>query len=297
MADVRSARTAVERIRKVVAAGTGQWTDTELLATLDEVLSSVWTQTNMAGRDHTLDSMEITVPDLVAVASVSGAYEWDPPAYVGPVRALEWLRAQSPESAVPIPTGALLMARGYLSNYPQQLAWHRSGADVVRISGLTATPRVRVWFLRRWPAMHFGTTGAIGTTTQMTLAPTAGVAPARPGWYVASRIVWNSGTNLDALVRVTSNTASPLVLNFTPILANAVAAGEQYSLLLPCDPEHADYVIQETALRLLSTRDGNSQQAREQRILVAKLEQAFVADLAERDMARQRRPSNSRTYR
>lgn len=296
MADVRSAKTAVDRIRKVVAAGTGQWSDTELLATLDEVLSHIWTQTNLAGRDHNLDSMDLTVADLTAVTGIASAYEWDPPAYVGPIRALEWLVQQSPENAQPIPSGPLRMARSYLSAYPQELAWHRAPGDQIRIHGLTTNPVVRVWFLRRWPPMHFGQTTVPGTTTQMTLAATAGPALARAGWYGSSRIVWITGSNVDALVRVTGNT-TPLVLDFSPALGVAVAASEQYSMVLPCDPEHADYAIQETALRLMGTRDGNTPQAGELRAVVAKLEQAFIADLAERDMARQRRPMNSRTSR
>lgn len=302
--DVRSARTAVDRIRKVVAAGTAQWTDTELLATLDEVLSSIWTQTNMAGRDHNVDAVDLLTtdatsptPDLVRVTGIASCYDFEPPGYMGPIRTLEWIaQSGASEAVVPIPSGPLRMAKDYLGAFPQELGWYRYWQDRIRIHGLSSNPKVRVTFLRRWPPMHFGQTTVAGTISQMTLAVTAGRAPARHGWYNGSRIEWNSGANLDAVVRVNSNTA-PLILNFLPAVTFPVSSGEQYSLLLPCDPEHADYAIQETALRLLSGRDANAAQANEQRAIVAKLEQAFLADLSERDMARQRRPTNSRVYR
>lgn len=306
MAVARTARTAVERIRKLVAAGTQQWSETEILATLDEALESIWTETNSGTRDHNLDTydalttdLESATPDLVRVTGISGCYEFEPPEWMGPIRAIEQIISLSPDQTVPVPTTAsLIRARSFFSSRPYDLGWYRVAQDKLRIHGLTQSTKIRIWFLRRWPAMHYGSILAPGTTTQATLAATAGRLVSRANLYTGSRIEWSTG-NPDQIVRITGSAAplTPLTVNFTPALPAAVAVGHQYSLVLPCDPEHAKYAIWSTALDLISGRDANSPQSAELRAEVSKLRDAFNDDLSSRDLAQPHRPYNSRVLR
>lgn len=264
----------ISRVRNQVSDPSAEvWTDAKVLQAVDQALESIWTTVKLAQRAHLLASEVVLTSAMTAVGR--DMYEYTLPEYVG---GIELIEAVFGDQAVPLGHGDTVDIS--MRNRARCSFYVRTGPSTVRLIRASASS-FRIWFYRRWPPMHYGLAASGSTTTLGFSATPTGTVKQR-GLYKGSRIELLAGANKDALVEVTDYNPTTNVVTFAALGA-AVATSTLYSLVLPLDGEHGDYVAVEASIRLLQ-RAGNTDYLAPLMSLQAQLRERFVASIHQRDM-------------
>lgn len=263
---------------KIADRDGGVWTDARILARADQELQRLWNETRTAGRDHDMHELTIQTGSLISLASQQ--FDWTPPEYVAHVRQIE---AVIPGSAglVAIPQAELhtkdttRLTRG-------QPSWHRGPNGVVRFLGnVTTWPQLRVWYLRKWPPLHYGTAPSGSTTTMVLDNTPIGSLVRRTDAYLGARFQLLGGANQDIIVTATAFDRSTRAITFTPAVS-ALAADTDYSMVVPLEAEHSGVVTIATAMNLLQS-GGNTDYVAALMPMYAEAKQNFLVSVATRD--------------
>lgn len=288
-----TAEKLVEQVRqRAVDEGTLLWTNQKILDAADLAFQHIWDTVRLSGSDHELDRMDIAPTAFTRVEELW--YEYPLPEWVGAIRLVEGVISSGtvrPIAAVP----ANLEQKDH-SRTPfmsQQPVWIRSQLGrpgKFSIMGEVGSfTNVRLWFIRRFPPQHYGAASSgTANTIVFTNPPANGTLTRRDNLYVGMDIAFTSGPNIDQIVRVTSFNAATLTAAFTPQLGAAVANGHSYSTIIPLEPEHGEYFIEEVTRRMLA-RLSNVDHLRATEPQYAELRDRFVASLRQRDNAAPKR--------
>lgn len=277
--------TAPELIRRVRARigdrDGAVWSETEILERCDQVLERLWTEVRLAGRDHDLDVVTISASSLTDLGN--RLYEYEPGAHIAQVRKIEGI------ASGPIPQ-PIVQAELHSKDWARILAggaltWHRGPQGKIRFVGNVAhLTTFNIYFLRRWPPLHYGTAQGVGSTTTLVFDSTPqGRVLKQADAYVGHKIQFISGTaaNIDLVVRVTAYNRSTNTITFTPAVS-AVADQDGYSILVPLDAEHSDMVAIAAAMNLLASA-GNDDYLASLSPLYGEALDRFRASLSTRD--------------
>lgn len=242
----------ISRIRNRVADRDGEvWSDDEILARVDQVLEQIWTIVRLAGRDHTLDSVELTPASFTSLGNQAWSYE--PPSNIAHIRSIEGMVSANSisqpfyQSELHSKDWTRYSAGGYVT-------WHRGPQGTIRLVGnIGRYSTIVLYYLRRWPPIHYGTAAGNGTTTTLKLDTSpVGRVVKRTGVYEGHLIQFTSGANVDLVVRVTAYDRTSHTVTFTPAVT-ATANNDAYSLLIPVDAEHSDMVAIDATMSLLAS--------------------------------------------
>jgi hypothetical protein len=238
----------ISRVRNQVADRAAEvWTDPQVLQACDQALESVWIDIKMAAREQHLTYLDIPANEFDAVSDQ--ATEWTPPESVGAIRSVAGYHGNA---TVCIPHVEVEML---------PLAQRIRGPFYVRVNGRLRIFRntfgtVRVWYVRRWPPLHYGEAGAASTDSALQFDPAPiGVAKARD-IYEGARVEIMSGANQDRLVTILAFDTATMTATIDTLPA-PIAEGDVYSLLVPVEGEHGDLVATAASMRLLE-RAGNT---------------------------------------
>lgn len=264
--------------RRVSETGQLRFTDAELVEQVDTALSQIFNEVADGGRDHALESQDFAISGLAKLGDQSNPYGYsiDLPEHVGRVRSVLLLVTEQEFMEI---SQIQHEGRFQLPN------WGRGPNGSLEIRGVPdKVVTARLSFLRRWPPMHRGSVPAGATTTTMAFdsSPTTlvGRVVARDDIYKRSRIEFTSGSLKDRVVQISSNAGATVTFSVT--LPSPPAQGDTYSMVIPMDPEHSEYLVETLAHRLL-IRDGNTNQIAAHLPLLGKLEATFRASLSHRD--------------
>lgn len=241
----------VTRIRRRIEdTGGRNFTDAQLLDVIDEVMASdIMTGARMFASDREVTPLEVTTAtDLVAVP---GGAEWS---YQLPetVLSIRHIEAEASPSRMVTVFKANLEYRHAM----QQVAWHFAGdrPGEIRFTGaITPYAKLRIWFVRSWVPMHYGTAqGATGQDKIQFAASATGRVIQRAGLYEGIDVLITNDQpsgNQDALRRITSyaggSTREATVASNWPATPTSSTT---YSLVVPLmTPELVSFAIEAVA--------------------------------------------------
>lgn len=291
MASPLNSLTLVSRVRtRVGDRGPTQqqlWTDTMILEAADDCLQTIWDEVRHAGQDHELDRIEVPVASFTRIEE--GWYEYELPEWVGAIRKVEGVTGGTPQVFEVLDTeldNKDIPRMGWVAGRPR---WARSklgrSGTLGIFGGITVFPTVRLWFIRKWPPLHFGTAaaGALGTIT-FPASATAGRVVARDSLYVGVDIEITAGVPVpvDEMRRVTAYAGSTRVATVSPSWSIAPTNQTQYALVVPLESEHGSYMI-ETVARALLERRGDEKQLAATLPRYIEIKERFHASLRRRD--------------
>lgn len=278
MASFLTAQEAESRCRQRVSDVTADiWTSTQMMTALDDSLHSIWTMVRVRGRDHQLERLDVPIASFTLESA--RRYFYSPAETIGSIRKVEGMFSTN-DRVAEIPQSELEYRESSRQAGP---TWFRSQTGGLTILGeLSRFASVRIWFVRRWPPMHYGVTSALGTTSTLAFATSPIGRIVKRDMYEGTLIEIGSGANMDQIVRITSFDPSTLVATFTPTLGAVVAASTTYSMVVPVNPEHGEYVVEEMAARFLE-RAGNINYTMAKAERLMRLRSSFLDDLMHRD--------------
>lgn len=273
----------IDRVRDWVADPRAEvWTDASVLARADQVLESIHTRVRLAGRDHDLGIEDFSVSGLTQLGG--GNAELALPEYVTAVRQVTMLKSVPAE--VPIPQ-ADVHSKDWSRISRGGVAWWRGPDGNIRFSGsLGGTATIRVYFIRRWPPLHYGQAAGGSATTLVFDASPVGRVLRQQSIYVGSSFQLLSGANEGLTVRATAFDRVTKTITFTPAVT-AVVATDDYAMTVPVHHEAADYLVLEVA-RALVTSAGNTDYLSALMPQYAQALALFESSLATRDQAEPR---------
>ncbi len=289
-----TAQRMVERVRKRVAdIDSLIWTDQDVLDAAEDALNMVVEYVRLAGSDHELDRLNIASTAFTGVENLWNEYEL--PEWVGPIRRVEGV---SGDRADEIPQMKLEQKElGRSSNVGPfgggRPVWVRSRfgrPGSFSIFGDPATwGTVRVFFIRRYPQLHWGTAEAGGTATALLFdASPVGRVTKRDSLYVGLDVeITQTGANLDQYRRITAFTGSTAAATVATAFP-ATTASLTYSLVVPLEVEHVPLLIEET-VRILYERAGNYAQMAAQAPRLQEIKDRVMASAQKRDFATPKR--------
>lgn len=267
----------ISRIRQQTGdIGAEVWTDASVLQAVDQALESIWTSVKLAHRGHLLQSEDVPIAQMQPVNDGTMAFEYDLPEHMAALEQVSAIVGGRPIPMVHGNVADLDAARMAVRPFYVRV---KSG----RLRLLRARAEAfRFWYYRRWPPMHYGVAQG-GTETELTFAASPiGQVKRRP-IYKGTRFEFLSGANADKIVECVSFNPATMTATIEPALPHPVTNGDQYSMLVPMDGEHGDYVAVEASLRLLQ-RQGNTSYLQSLLILQGQLHDRFIATIHQRDM-------------
>lgn len=286
MATFLKAQVAEDRCRERVAdasANYNVWTPDQMMHGLDDALNSIWTEVRLNGRDRLLERLDVLPASFTLEGSNIRTYEL--PAWAGPVRKVEGLGVTG-STPREIEQAELDFKDWSQSSWTgPAMVWFRSQTGTISILGdITRFSTIRFWFHRRWPPMHYGATSGLGTTTTMLFSTSPIGDVVRRDVYQSTLVEFTAGSLAGTIVRITAFNPATLTATFTPALSGAVPAAQAYSLIVPVDPEHGNYVVEEMAAQFLE-RSGNANYIAAKNTRLIRLRENFISDLIHQDQA------------
>lgn len=256
MAAPLNAHSLIQRVRPRVAdpylpADTTRgdvFTDARILEVADEALEQLWNEQRLAGRDHDLQRLELTVVSLEAGHAID-SFLWRLPEHVAHVRKVEGV---VPGRLAPIPIEQAELEGK--DAYRPSPVYVRTEKGTITFIGepLRQVATLRVWYLRRWPPLQRGALANATATTLVLPAAPIGVAVQRNDVYVGSEIQLLSGAAKDTIARVTGWVGSTLTAT-VPTMAPAPAAADAYAMVVPVPAEFGTLVVLRVAKSLISS--------------------------------------------
>lgn len=248
---------AITRVRRRVQdTGSVAYTDAEVLEAIDDALSPIFTTVRMSGQQNELELLSIPVGSLTALGNE--IRETVLPETVAEIQLVQGEDAAG--RTVPFLKAAHLMemdlARGNRGiRQPIWLFSRHGRPGRIQIRGtLTPIVQVNIWYVRRWPPLHYGTASAGGASTITFPAAPTGDLSLRDDTYIGMdvEIVADSGApaNVGAMRRVSDYVGSTRVATFESAWPAATSATTAYALVVPLDAEHVEYLVEEAAYKL-----------------------------------------------
>lgn len=292
MATPLTARSLVAQVRTRVADPSAlTWDDAEILEVADDVLQELWTEIRTQASEYSLDSIVVT-PVLVN----GRHYEATLPEWVGTIRRVETTNTRGVTCEIP---HSQIQGRDYLTQRGDM--WHRAygllgGKIAVYLSSVAD---LRVFYIRRWAPLHFGTAqvqsvGPVNTKLRLASAPT-GKLVRRAGLLIGMHIEISADVttpaNRDQIRLITSEDTSTYAGEVVPVTDAWLGipnANTQYSLVLPLEPEFASFAVMSTVWKLFE-RDGNVNHLQAMQPSYDRMRRSFEEGLRDRDTARPRR--------
>lgn len=285
-----SARSLVTRVsRRVNDLAELTWTAAVILEAADDALRFLWDTVKASGNDTELDRIDTSVADMTLIEN--GWYEYALPEYVGSIRKIEGV---SNPGSIPyeFPTGPLEMKEIGRSTFGSGMPvwipsrWGRPGS-ISFYGAVQKFPTIRIWYIRHWPPMHYGTAQAqLGTPSASRLvfasAPVGRVIN-RLGLYAGMDVEISADStagNVDQVRRITGDLtdSGQTKMTFATPWSGVPGSSTQYSLVVPMNPEHAELLVESIARRLFE-RSGNELGMAMQAERLGMLEQRFRAGL------------------
>lgn len=286
-----TAERLVSEVRvRISDTGARIFTSNQILEAADLCFGPVWDTVRLAGEDHELDRMDIEVSDLTTVEDSWGEYTL--PEWVGTIRRIEGLNGTSRPTEFDasnldkkdVPRAAF---------YTWKPRWFRSGqgrsGKISIMGGVSSYTGIRIWYVRRYPILHYGTAQNGGTTSTMvfTTSPTGAVVR-RNDLYIGLDVYFTGATNTDQIRRITDYVASTNTATLDSAVGVAIGSSQTYSLVFPLEQEHSEYFI-EVVTRALLRRLANSEHLFATERHFTSLEERFKASLGARDQGRPKR--------
>lgn len=287
-----SAQKLVEQVRqRAVDEGSLIWTNQKILDAADLAFGHVFTTIKLAGSDHELDKLTLLPSDFTRVEDLW--YEYTLPEWVGSIRLVEGVTGNSAKPILATPSNLEQMNAARTPFLSEQPRWIRSGlgrpGSFSILGEVGSLTNIRVWFIRSYPPLHYGTAASGSTTTIGFASVPEGTVIGRDGLYVGMDVLFTNGTLTDQIRRITGYVGATKVATFSPALATpVVGSSTTYSLLVPLETQHSEYFVEEVTRRMLS-RLANLDHLRATEPQYAELRERFLADLRARDIAAPKR--------
>lgn len=266
----------------------GIWTPTQILEAADFAMNHVRDTVLHSGQDHELDRLEIAPTSLTRVEDLW--YEAVLPEWVANIRWIEGVTGLSDARPIDFLPSMLeqkdISRVAFLSTQPR---WFRSRqgrpGSIGFMGEVNSFTSLRIWFLRRYPGLHYGTAANGSTSTVVFSSSPVGVVTKRDDLYIGMDVYFTSGNNTDQVRRITDYVASTNTATFDPVVGTAVGGTSTYSLVVPLEAEHGEYFVMETTRRLLS-RLANTEHLAAIMPEYNELKERFISSLGQRDQAR-----------
>lgn len=286
-----TAQKLVEQVRQRASdEGSLIWTPEKILDAADQAFQHVWDTVRFAGRDHELDRLDIAPSAMTRVEDQW--YEYSLPEWVGAIRLVEGVTGSSdtrPIEAIPAGLEHKDVSRvAFLSKQPRWIRSRYGRPGSISFMGDVTFSSIRVWYIRRYPPLHYGTAQSGTTTTIQFAASPTGTVIQRDSLYVGMDVLMTNGTNTDQFRRVTAYTGATRTATLDSALPVAVTASTTYSLVVPLEQEHGDYFIEDVTRRLLA-RLANTEHLAATEPQYREAQERFKASLETRDQAQPRR--------
>lgn len=287
-----TAQKLVEQVRIRVADKDSQiWTDTEILDAADVAMGHVTDTVRLQGQDHELDRLSIAAASWTKIED--HWYEYDLPEWVGSVRRLEGVTGTS--DVRPLEIAETQLEKRDIARAPFATAQPRyhlgklgRPGTLSFIGDIGSFTSIRVWFIRRFPSLHWGTAGTPASPTtelRFAAAPTSGVVIKRASLYIGLDVQFTSGALIDVIRRITAWDGTDATLSSA---LPAASTGLNYSLIVPLECEHGGYFIEEVAREMLA-RLANTEAMAGREAIYKEREERFVAGIGQRDNDRPKR--------
>lgn len=299
MAPPLTAQRAVTRLQRRIADRTATiWSAAEILEAMSEVLQPIYTSVKCAGSDHGLDKVKLTVSSAFTNPE-EGIWEYSLPEQIGAVRRVEGIQGSilRPFDIDHVDLNDMHAFRGFWDRgFP---IWTRGVEGVLRIVGrLESFDSVQVWYVRKWPDLHYGAAqaasgGAAANKFRFAASPTGRVIQ-RDDVYNGMQVEFSSGSHVDALRRISDYDAATGDVTLASALGSNITT-ETYSLVVPLDSEHTEFFMESMLIRLLEETGNDSHIAVSMGSRFARLEERFHSGLRKRDTSRSRRVRNRRS--
>lgn len=297
MSQTMNSKELIERVRqRVHDLSSRVYTDNEILQTADDELRTIFTSMRASGQSWGMDSFDTSLGAFQLVES--GVYELELPSHVADVQVIEAIFAGT-ESPTPIPNAPMELKdamRGTALIRGAVWHWARygyAGAIQIRGSWAGALPTIRIWYLRGFGPLVYGTT-ASGTTTSLTIATTTGSHKNRTNIYtnmLLEVVADSAASNVGQIARV--STYSSGVLGLASPLPAAASSSTQWAIIVPMPPEYVDLLLQSVAVTLLA-RTASPEEYQIQSAHLSELKSQFAKNVTNRATGEPRRLYSSR---
>ena len=271
-------QSVIEKIRlRVSDVGRDQFdNDTEIVQAGDDALSTIWTDVRLSQRDHYLQRLDLTATDFIVTGKLS---RYTLPEMVRSIRKVEALVT---DSSAPVAVEEADPENK--DGWGGRPVWYRDQFGQFTIVGNVARMgTVRIYYLRGFSPMHFGTAGGSGSTTTLVFsASPSGTIVRRRDVHVDQELEFTAGPNIGSVVRITDYNPATNTATFTPAVGSSTTTADSYATMLPLVPEHVSYFIEYTVTKLLE-RGGNVQYIAARNIQMGMLRQRFLEDVQHRD--------------
>lgn len=257
MVSVLTAREAVLRVQYYIQDQQGlEWTADEIVDAMGEALQSINTIKSLAGQYHDMDRLTLTSSQFTTVQS--GWLEYtELPITVQRIVSIEGIASGGRVEV--IEEGEVDTTKANLNATRRHTMWSFTGPGFPGSISITGYPQrygsFRIWYIRRYPNLAYGTLTTGGTTTSAVLGadPDAGELELVDGVYTGLRIALEGTQGLTR--QITGWTASSRTVSWASAIAAPVTSGN-WSFCVPLAPEHTQLLVLKTA-HLLATRAGN----------------------------------------
>ena len=263
------ARRLTDLVRKHIQdEGNQAWSDTEILEAVDHAIEDMTETRRLVGEDDELERKEFVPSDFTLVEGGNEFWaEMELPETVHAVRKVEGTK-DGIQAPFPILEGMLEDKDRRHSAFHRGIPIYtfsrhgRPGNLSIFGAQITQYTKIRIWYIRRHPSLHFGTAAAGGSATTIVFDAAAatlnGRVIKRDDLYTGMDIEFDEGSAIeDTKVRITEFDGATSTATIDPALTGA-PDGEPYSLIVPFNPELSNLIIQKSAMQLF-TRAGNTE--------------------------------------
>lgn len=286
----------ISRVRtKVHDRSANVWSDTDILAQIDESCRTLWDMIRMSGEDHNLDHDDVAVGSFTPVDDEIVEYQL--PYYMGDPQMLEGVISGVRGSYAIVRAGLEDKDLGRIG--PSAPRWFYSQGQsipTIQIRGnIQSVNLIRIWYVRVYApsALLVGTAG--GTTTSLTVSSATGSFKARDGLYRGMELeVYQDGSasNVGQVVRVGAQVGSVLS-GFSPALPAATGAATRMATILPIGASGGSFLTELAAYNLLLD-SGNDEEVQLRGPKVTEQRRLFEQGLRKRSSGEPRRIFSSR---
>lgn len=265
------------------------WTDRTILDAADHAFEHIWDTMRLGDHEQEMDRLDVVAASWTRIEDLW--YEYELPEYVMSIRRVEGLVSDlgsRPMLIAPVDVDSKDAARlPFRSGSPGWFRSRKGRAGTIAFMGDLGTfTGARIWYIRRYPPLHFGTASSGTTTTMVFDAAATGRVVRRADLYVGLDVEFTNGTNTDQIRRITAYDGTTATLSAA--LPAAVTLASTYSLVVPLQIEHGEYFLEETTRRLL-VRLANTEQLAAGEGQYRELQERFKASLNTRDVANVRK--------